>query len=163
MAMVQPGDRIPSVTLLEQIGDDVSNIDIAQLLAGKKAVIFGMPGAYTSTCAGEHLPSVIAAAPALRAKGVEEILVVCANDVRVTEHWSRNSGASEAGVRILADWDSELTKALGLEFSVPAIGFKDRMQRCSMYIEDGEVKILQMEEEKGVCALTTGEAIVDLI
>mgnify|MGYP002641780489 CR=1 FL=1 len=85
-------------------------------------MIFGMPGAYTSICSSAHLPSWIRTADAFRAKGVDELVVVVANDVRVTEHWGRTSGATEKGIMILADWNSELTKALGLEFSNPAVG-----------------------------------------
>ena len=161
--MVKVGDRIPSVTLPCQLGDVVTQVDIAELIAGKKAVIFGMPGAYTSTCSATHLPSLSRTADGLREKGVEELIVFVVNDVRVTEHWGRTSGATDKGIMILADWNSELTKALGLEFSNPDIGFKDRTQRCAMYIEDGVVKILQMETEKGVCDLTAGETLLDAI
>lgn len=160
---VKVGDKIPSVTLPTQVGDEVSQINIAEQIAGKKAVIFGMPGAYTSTCSAAHLPSLIRTADGFRAKGVEELFVVVVNDVRVTEHWGRTSGATDAGITILADWDSALTRALGLEFSVPAIGFRDRMQRCAIYCEDGEVKVLQMEEKVGACDLTTGETLLEAI
>ncbi|NNF92623.1 MAG: peroxiredoxin [Boseongicola sp.] len=160
---VKVGDRIPSVTLPSQVGDEVTQVDIAQRIAGKKAVIFGMPGAYTSTCSAAHLPSLIRTADRFRAKGVEDLIVVVVNDVRVTEHWGRTSGATDAGITLLADWQSELTKALGLEFSAPAIGFKDRMQRVAMYCEDGVVKVLQKEETTGACDLTSGETLLEAI
>ena len=160
METVKVGDRIPSVTLPCQIGDEVAQVDISERISGKKAVIFGMPGAYTSICSSAHLPSLIRTADAFRAKGIEELIVVVVNDVRVTEHRGRTSGATEKGITILADWNSELTKALGLEFSNPAVGFKDRMQRCAIYLEDGVVKVLQMETEKGVCQMTSGETLL---
>lgn len=163
MAMVKVGDRVPSVALPYQVGDEVKTFDLGEGLKGKKAVIFGMPGAYTATCSAAHLPSLIRTAEAFRAKGVDELIVVVVNDVRVTEHWGRTSGATDKGIKILADWDSELTKALGLEFSVPAIGFKDRMQRCAMYVEDGVVRILQMEEKVGACDLTSGGTLLEAI
>ncbi|WP_413718246.1 redoxin family protein [Silicimonas sp. MF1-12-2] len=163
MAMVKVGDRLPEVTLPYQVGDEVMEFDLGAGLAGKKAVIFGMPGAYTATCSAAHLPSLIRTADAFRAKGVDELLVVVVNDVRVCEHWGRTSGATGKGIKILADWNSELTKALGLEFTVPAIGFKDRMQRCALYVEDGVVKVLQMEEKIGACDLTTGETLLEAI
>lgn len=160
---VKVGDRIPSVTLPCQVGDEVTQVDIAERIAGKKAVIFGMPGAYTSTCSAAHLPSLIRTADGFREKGVEELIVVVVNDARVTEHWGRTTGATDAGITILADWDSQLTKALGLDFSVPAIGFKDRMKRCAIYTEDGVVKILQVEENAGVCDMTSGETLLEAI
>lgn len=163
MAKVKVGDRVPSVTLPYQVGDEVRAFDLGEELKGRKAVIFGMPGAYTATCSAAHLPSLIRTADAFRVNGVDELLVVVVNDVRVTEHWGRTSGATEKGIKILADWDSELTKKLGLEFTVPAIGFKDRMQRCAMYVEDGVVEVLQMEEKTGACDLTSGETLLEAI
>ncbi len=64
---------------------------------------------------------------------------------------------------MLADWDSELTKALGLNFTVPALGFKDRMTRCSMLTEDGVVKVLQLEDDNGVCNFTAGETLLEMV
>lgn len=156
------GDRIPSVNLINQMGDEVRQIDIAQRIAGKRAVIFGLPGAYTGICSSAHLPSFIRTADAFRAKGYEEIICVSVNDVRVMHHWGASSGAHDAGILMLADWDSELTKALGLEFSVPAVGFKDRMTRCAMLTDDGVVTALQFEEDHGVCTLTAGETLLEM-
>lgn len=157
------GDRIPSVNLINQIGDEVTQIDIADRIAGKRVVLFGLPGAYTSLCSTAHLPSFIRTADAFREKGIDEIICVSVNDVRVMRHWGESSGAEQAGILMLADWNSELTKALGLEFTAPAVGFKDRMTRCSMYIEDGVVKIVEFEEENGVCNLTAGETLLEQI
>ena len=157
------GDRLPSATLLRQVGSTVSEIDIAERVAGRKVVIFGLPGAYTATCSAAHLPSFVRTAQAFRDTGVDEVICIAVNDVRVMEHWGRTSGAEEAGITMLADWDSELTKALGLAFSVPGIGFKDRMTRCAMLVEDGVVTVLQLEKEKGVCDLTAGETLLERI
>lgn len=160
---IKVGDQIPSAKLLNQVGDTVREIDIQEFCKGRKVVLFGLPGAYTQTCSAAHLPSFIRTAEAFRKKGVDDIACVAVNDVRVMEHWGRTSGAEEAGITMLSDWNSELTKKLGLEFSVPAIGFKDRMQRCAMLVEDGKVKVLQMEEEKGACVLTAGENLLDMV
>ncbi|MEM7753931.1 MAG: peroxiredoxin [Pseudomonadota bacterium] len=160
---VSVGERIPSVNLINQLGDDVEQIDIAARIAGKRVVIFGLPGAYTGICSSAHLPSFIRTADAFRAKGVDEIICVSVNDVRVMNHWGDGSGAHDAGILMLADWDSELTKSLGLEFSVPALGFKDRMTRCAMLVEDGVVNVLQFEEDNGVCDLTAGETLLEKV
>ena len=157
------GDRIPATTLINQIGDTVRQIDLAEFVRGKRVVIVGMPGAYTQTCSAAHLPSFIRTAAGFRAKGIDEVICIAVNDVRVMNHWGRTSGAEEAGVLMLADWNSEFTKAVGLEFSVPGIGFKDRLTRCAMVLEDGVVQILQLEESKGTCDLTAGETLREMI
>ena len=161
--MAQVGDRIPSATLLHKAGSDVTEVDISERTAGRRVVLFGLPGAYTATCDTAHLPSFVRTADAFRAKGIDEIICVSANDVLVMEHWGEASGANAAGITMLADWNSELAKGLELAFSVPAVGLKDRMTRCAMLIEDGEIKILQVEEDSGVCSLTAGESLLEIV
>ena len=160
---IQIGDTLPNATLINQIGDDVSQIDLAERIKGKRVVIFGLPGASTGVCSTSHLPSFIRTADAFREKGIEEIICVAVNDVRVMNHWGRESGAEAAGILMLSDWDSEFTKSLGLEFSVPAIGFKDRLTRCAMVVNDGTVEVLQFEEDHGVCTLTAGETLLEML
>lgn len=157
------GDELPAAKLLNQIGTTVSEVDINEHAKGKRLVIFGLPGAYTNTCSSAHLPSFIRTAESFRAKGVDELICIAVNDVRVMEHWGRTSGAEEAGILMLADWNSEFTKAIGLEFSVPAVGFKDRLTRCAMLVEDGIVRVLQFEADKTVCDLTAGETLLEII
>ena len=160
---VQVGDKIPSVTLVHSSNGEVAQVDIAQRVAGRKVVIFGLPGAYTGVCTSAHMPSFIRTADQFRAKGVDEIICVSVNDCRVMQHWGETTGAEEAGITLLADWNSELTKALGLDFTVPAIGFRERMKRCAMVVEDGKITALQLEEDNGTCNLTAGEALLDLV
>lgn len=157
------GDRIPSAKLINRIGESVSEIDIAVHVAGKTVVLFGLPGAYTRTCTAAHLPSFMRTADQFRAKGVDEIICVSVNDVFVMQNWGETSGAEAAGILMLADWDAELTKALGLAFTAPPVGLKDRMQRCAMVLEDGVVKVLQIEESPGECNVTAGEALLEMI
>lgn len=160
---IKKGDSLPSAKLLHQTGDNVSEIDIAEFARGKRIVIFGLPGAYTGICSSAHLPSFIRTAAGFRDKGVDAIACVSVNDVRVMNYWGKDSGAEDAGIMMLADWDSELAKSLGLNFSVPALGFKDRMTRCSMLVEDGVITELQFEEDNGVCNLTAGETLLEMV
>jgi peroxiredoxin len=91
------------------------------------------------------------------------VICIAVNDVRVMEHWGRTSGAEAAGILMLADWDSEFAKAAGLAFSAPPIGFKDRLTRCAMVVEDGVVTNLQFENDKTACNLTAGETLLELV
>jgi peroxiredoxin len=157
------GDKVPNATLIHQTGDTVHQIELAEFVAGKRVVLFGLPGAYTGTCSTVHLPSFVRTADALRAKGIDAIACLSVNDVRVMAHWGKASGAEAAGIMMLADWDSEFTKAAGLAFSTPALGFKDRCTRCAMLIDDGIISVLQFEEGHGVCNLTAGETMLDVV
>lgn len=160
---VQVGDKIPSVDLIHSSGDKVTSVNLAERCAGRKVVLFGLPGAYTGVCTTSHVPSFIRTAPAFREKGVDEIICVSVNDCKVMQHWGETTGGEAAGLTFLADWNSDLAKALGLDFSVPALGFKDRMARCAMVIEDGVITALQMEENPGMCELTAGETLLEKV
>lgn len=156
------GDTLPSANLINRIGEDLREIDISDYVAGRKVVIFGLPGAYTRTCSALHLPSFIRNIDAFNGKGVDEVICVSVNDVFVMQQWGEDSGAQEAGILMLADWDSALTKAMGLEFTAPPVGLKDRMQRCAMLVEDGKVTVLEVEAP-GECTLTAGENLLEQI
>jgi peroxiredoxin len=160
---ISVGDKIPHAKLLNRIGDKVTEIDIAERVAGKKAVIFGLPGAYTRTCSAAHLPSFIRTAEKFRKKGVDEIICVAVNDVFVMQHWGETSGAETAGILMLADWDSKLSDAMGLTFTGAPVGLKNRMTRCAMLVEDGVVKVFQVEEKGGVCDMTAGETLLEMV
>jgi len=157
------GDRIPSAPLIHKMGDDANTVDIAELIAGKRVVIFGLPGAYTGTCSSAHLPSFIRTYDDFKAKGIDEIICVSVNDAIVMQHWAESSGAEAKGIIMLADWNAELTKAMGLEFTVEAVGLKDRTTRCAMVVNDGVVEVLNIDDKPGVCNLSAGETILETL
>ena len=130
---------------------------------GRKVVIFGLPGAYTGTCTSAHVPSFMRTKADFDAKGVDEIICVSVNDPFVMQAWGESTGAAAAGITMLADSASELTKAIGMEFTAPPVGFYDRSKRYAMYVEDGEVKVLQAEASPGECTISAGEAMLDAI
>ena len=157
---IQVGNTLPEANLGRFGADGPETVTLSSLSAGKKLVIFGLPGAFTRTCSATHLPSFIRTADAFRAKGVDHIVCVSVNDIFVMKAWDDTSGASKAGVTLLADGNASLTKALGLEFSAHDLGFVDRCKRFSAYVEDGVIKVLHTETEKGVCDLTAGETLL---
>ncbi len=134
---IKVGTKIPSVTLMEGIGDfKTSEVDISQLIAGKKVAIFGVPGAFTPGCSKSHLPSFIAAQKELKEKGVELTICIATNDLYVMEAWGRESGGKEAGIMFLSDSNADLSKALGLVINN---GIMPRTKRFSLIAEDGVV------------------------
>ena len=160
---ISVGDRVPGATLLHQGPEGFEEIDLADRIAGRRVVIFGLPGAYTRTCDAAHLPSFIRTADAFRERGIDEIICISVNDAHVMGHWGRATGATEAGILMLADAASEWTKAAGLAFTAPAVGFYDRCQRCAMIADDGVIEKMTMEERRGVCDLTAGETLLEMV
>ncbi len=151
--MIKPGDKIPNATLRESTGySDETHcpvppqpVEVAALTAGKKVVFFGLPGAFTPTCSGKHVPGYVALAEDLKKAGVDEIVCISVNDGFVMGAWGRDQ-KTEGKVRMLGDGSAELTKALGLELDLTANGMGVRCKRFSMFVDDGVVKSVNVEE-----------------
>ncbi len=157
--MIGVGDRVPEATLLEKTDDGPQRVELGPLLKGRKVVLFGLPGAFTPTCSSAHLPSFIRTADDYRARDVDEIVCLSVNDVHVMRLWGEQTGALNAGIRMLADGDGALARAMGLAWSNPDVGFHDRFRRFAMLVEDGVVTAFHLDE-MGVCEITTGESML---
>ena len=157
------GDKFPEVSLMLRLEDKThQNVDMAEKLAGRRVAIVGMPGAFTGTCSGEHIPSLIAVAPEIM-KHADEIIVFAVNDPQVIKAWGEISGATAAGITLLADPESKLTEALGLRFDAPPAGLIGRCTRFAAIVQDGVVETLKFEEERIGCSLTGGDAILEAL
>ena len=160
---ISVGDRLPSATLC-RIGDSGPEcVELTDFLENRKVVMFAVPGAFTPTCSEQHVPSFVRNAAAFAAKGIEEIICVSVNDPFVMKAWGQSTGADEAGVTMLGDPQSALTKALGVEFSAPPAGLFDRSARYSMYVDNGVIKALNKEDSPGVCGITSGDELLGQI
>lgn len=154
------GGRLPDATLLKSEGDGFAAVRLADFLAGRKVVLFALPGAFTGTCSTSHLPSFVRTAKDFAEKGVDEIACIAVNDPFVMRAWGAATGATEAGITMLADADASLTKALGMAFTVPAKGFYDRSNRYALVVENGLVTHA-MVDDPGVCDLSKGEQLLE--
>jgi peroxiredoxin len=148
---IKVGDRLPDGQLQEFIEVETAGcslgpntFNVADLVKGKKIVIFGLPGAYTPTCSAKHVPSYLQHYDALKAKGVDEIWCMAVNDAFVMGAWGRDQKAG-GKVRMMADGSAEYSKKLGLELDLVARGMGVRCQRFSMLVDDGVVKSLNVE------------------
>jgi len=157
MAPVAAGDKVPSVTLFKDSPGD--KVDLASLCAGKKVVIFGVPGAFTPGCSKTHLPGYVAQAEALKAKGVSEIVCVSVNDPFVMAAWGKDQGA-EGKVTMLADTCGDLAKALDLELDLSAVLGSVRCKRFSMLVDDGVVSKVNVEPDGTGLTCSLAENIV---
>ena len=138
-------------------------VALADRVRGRNVVMVGLPGPFTDTCTEAHIPSFIRAHDRLTALGVEEVICFAVIDPFVMKAWAESTGAEHRGITMLADSAGDLTRALGLDFDAPVVGFYGRTTRHSMFVEDGVVRILRFEESHGVCELTAGEAMADAI
>jgi peroxiredoxin len=157
---ISVGDSLPDATLLRIGENGPEKVSMAEKLKGRKVVIFGLPGAFTSTCTSAHMPSFIRTKGDFDAKGVDEIICVAVNDPFVMASWGESTGGTAAGITLLADPASEFTKAIGMNFSAEPVGFYDRSMRYALYSEDGVVRILNTGDQPGVCEVTAGETLL---
>lgn len=156
---INVGDKLPEAELTRLGAEGVEKVALGPLLAGRKVVIFAVPGAYTPTCHSAHVPSFIRVMDALKAKGVDEVICLAGNDPFVMAAWGKDTGASEAGIAMLSDADGSFAKAIGMEMNAPAAGLYGRSKRFALAAEDGVVTIWHPETGAG-CEISGGEAMV---
>ncbi len=148
---IKVGDRVPDATLTEFIETETAGcslgpnaFQVADLVKGKKILMFALPGAFTPTCSAKHLPSYIEHFDAIKAKGVDEIWCVAVNDAFVMGAWGREQKAG-GKVRMMADGSAKWAKALGLDLDLIERGMGVRSQRYAAFLDDGVVKVLNIE------------------
>ena len=143
---IQVGDKLPSVTLFHKDADGVQKISSDELFGSGKTLLFGLPGAFTPTCSAAHVPGYIVHADAIHEKGVERIVCISVNDAHVMQAWGENQNVEDR-VMMISDGNAEFTRAVGLELDRHAAGMGIRSQRYAMLIEDGVVKLLNVEQD----------------
>jgi peroxiredoxin len=148
---IKVGDALPDGQLQEYIEVETAGcslgpntFNVADLVKGRKIVVFGLPGAYTPTCSGKHVPGYVAHYDELRRRGVDEVWCLSVNDAYVMGAWGRDQHAT-GKVRMMADGSAAFTKKLGLDVDLSARGMGIRCQRFSMLVENGIVKSLNVE------------------
>lgn len=151
---IKEGDKIPDVKVTEMVDGKPTPTSLAEMSAGKRVVVFAVPGAFTPTCSMKHLPGFVEKAADIKAKGVDEIVCMAVNDAFVMGAWGDNQKA-HGKVRMVADGNGEFTKALGLELDASGFGMGHRSKRFALIAKDGKVTHLAVDPGPG---LTTSSA-----
>jgi peroxiredoxin len=155
---IKVGDKVPSGTLMQMKGGTPQPVKTDDFFAGKKVVLFALPGAFTPTCSAKHLPGFIQNADAIKQKGVDAIACLSVNDAFVMGAWGDQQGTGDK-VAMLADGNGDFTKQLGLEMDASRFGMGKRSQRFSMVVDNGVVKELNVEEP-GAFAVSSAEHVL---
>ena len=149
---IKVGDRLPAGSLSEYVeveGNGCSigpnEFKVEDLTRGKKVAIFGLPGAFTPTCSAKHVPGFVANRDQLKAKGIDEVICMSVNDPFVMGAWARDQKTG-GKIRMMGDGSADYTKALGLELDLNARGMGTRCQRFSMLVDNGVVRVLNVEK-----------------
>ena len=157
---ITTGDSLPEANFVRIGADGPEEVALSSLTSGRKVVIFAVPGAFTPTCHSAHVPSFIRTKDAFAEKGVDEIICVSVNDPFVMGAWGDATGATPAGITMLADPASAFTKAIGMDFDAPPVGLLARSKRYAMLVDDGKVAAMNVEASPGECEVSAGEALL---
>lgn len=156
---IKVGDRLPQATFRVMTAEGPAARSTDDLFAGRRVVMFAVPGAFTPTCHRNHLPGFVTQAAGIRAKGIDSIYVTAVNDVFVMDAWLKASGA-EGKVEGISDGNGDFAKAVGLAMDGSGFGLGTRSQRYSMVVKDGVVEQLNVEETSGKADLSTAEHLL---
>lgn len=156
---IQPGDTIPD-TAIQLIDGDIQPSHTGALFAGRKVLLFGVPGAFTPTCSNKHLPGYSTHYAEFRELGID-VMCLAVNDGYVMQAWAASQQVP-AGLLMLADGNASFTRALGLELDGSAFGMGTRTRRFALYAEDGVVRLVQVEAP-GELRVSSAEAMLTAI
>ena len=156
---IQPGDRLPDVKLKKLTADGIQDVSIGDLTAGKKVVLFAVPGAFTPTCSERHLPGFLEQADAIRAKGVDAIVCIAVNDPFVMSAWAKERQVDDK-IELLSDGNGEFTTAIGMDFDGSGFGLGTRSRRYAMIVEDGVVKALFVDDVPSQAEKSSAQAVL---
>eukprot|EP00927_Polykrikos_kofoidii_P085307 TRINITY_DN924_c0_g1_i6.p1 TRINITY_DN924_c0_g1~~TRINITY_DN924_c0_g1_i6.p1 ORF type:complete len:215 (+),score=50.99 TRINITY_DN924_c0_g1_i6:76-645(+) len=144
-AFASVGEKIPAVAM--DFGFPPEAVDMATYCAGKKVVIVGLPGAFTPTCSTKSIPGYLEKQDALKAKGIDEVIVMAVNDGAVMKAWAKDQGTEGSILKFLADTRCEFSKALALTIEpTPGLLGNTRCKRFAMMVDNGEIKVLNVAE-----------------
>ena len=157
---IKEGDKLPNAKLFMMKDGKPTPVTTADLFAGKKVVVFAVPGAFTPTCSQPHLPRFVVSADAIKAKGVESIVCLSVNDAFVMDSWGKDKNAEE--LLMVGDGNGEFTAAVGLEMDGSGFGLGKRSQRYAMIVDDGKVTKLAVEAP-GKLEVSKAESILEAL
>jgi peroxiredoxin len=138
--------QIPDVTLKTRVRDESvggpnpfrwQDVSVRDEFAGKKVVVFSLPGAFTPTCSNEQCPAFERLYDDFRAAGVDEVYCVAVNDAFVMYQWGKGLGLSK--IKLLPDGSGAFTRLMGMLINKDHLGFGMRSWRYAMVVEDNEV------------------------
>ncbi|KMO14935.1 peroxiredoxin [Methylobacterium indicum] len=141
---IQVGDHLPQATFRVMGPEGPVPKTTDDVFKGRRVVLVAVPGAFTPTCHRNHLPGYVTRRDEILARGIDAIAVTSVNDVFVLEAWSKSAGAE--GIEFLADGNGDFAKALGLDMDGTGFGLGIRSKRYAMVVEDGVVRVLNVED-----------------
>ena len=115
----------------------------ADVFAGRRVVVFALPGAFTPACSESHLPGYEQHYDTFRALGIDEVWCLSVNDAFVMHQWAQSRGIEK--VKMLPDGNAEFTRKMGMLVERTTQGMGLRSWRYAMLVEDRAITALFAE------------------
>ena len=145
--MINVGDNLPDVNMPLRVDGDFVLLNTTEQFAGKRVVIFALPGAYTPTCSSFQLPGFETMFSQFQEKGIDEVYCLSVNDSFVMNSWFEAQGVQN--VRPLPDGNGEFTELVGASVKKANLGFGVRSWRYAIVVNDNVVEHVFAEEGFG--------------
>ena len=159
---LKENDKIPNAEIFVLENGEPTKKNIEELLIGKKAVIFGLPGAYTSVCSAKHLPGYVYMHQQYKDKGIDHVICISVNDPFVMNAWGKENNVGDK-IIMMGDPFLNFTKAIGAEVDKSGRGLGVRSNRYTMLVDNMKVIKLQEERDTGTCEISAAENFLKLI
>jgi len=160
--MLKQGDRIPDVTVRRMTADGPTEVPMKDYCAGRKVVVFALPGAFTPTCSEQHLPGYVQQGDAIRAKGIEAIACLSTADFFVMNAWGKSLDVGDK-VDMLSDGNHEFTRAAGMTLDLSSRGLGERSLRYAMLVDDGVIRHIAIDDNPGEAVASGADAMLEAL
>ena len=154
---INKGEKLPVADFF-YIDDNntLQKVDTNSLFKGHKAIIFGVPGAFTKVCSAKHLPGYVKNFELAKKKGVTKIICLSVNDPIVMQAWGEANG-TRGKILMVGDPFCKFTKSIGAEIDRNEKGLGMRSARYTMLVEEGVVTRIKEESDAAVCEISAAE------
>lgn len=159
---IKVGDHLPDGKFTVMGPDGPMPKTVSEIFSGKKVAMFAVPGAYTPTCSKSHMPGFVERIEELKAKGIDTIACTAVNDIFVLTSWAKDMGAT-GKIEMLADGSGDFAKAIGLDIDLSNFGLGLRSKRYAMLVDDGIVKVLNVEDKTPVAEMSSAATLCSMI
>lgn len=106
--------------------------------AGKRVVLFSLPGAFTPTCSTYQLPDFEKLYGDFQESGIDEIYCLSVNDAFVMNQWGKSQNLEN--IKLIPDGSGEFTRKMGMLVCKDNLGFGMRSWRYGAIVNDGVVE-----------------------
>ena len=156
---IKEGEKLPKAEFFYLDSNGVKKIKTDDLFQSQKAIIIGVPGAFTKVCSERHLPGYVNNFKAAKKKGITKIICISVNDPNVMKAWGEVQKVNEK-IFMAADPYCRFTKSIGAEIDRTDRGLGVRSSRYTMLVENNQVKMIKEEEDTGICEISAAENFI---